>query len=127
MLQTFQSARWSAHSPLCEVLQSASVTLTCGDDASSTADAVLTTHACTVPAPGRTLQLIHSYVCALVFFSGLDFFLLCTAVNFDFIVCVATYCYALPLDMRVRLMCVIKFCLLTYSDASSDYCGCILA
>jgi len=38
----------------------------------------------------------------------------CTAINFDFISYTATYCYILQLEINVRLICVIKFYLLTY-------------
>jgi len=39
---------------------------------------------------------------------------MCTAVYFYCIFCTATYCYVLQLEMHVRLMCAIKFYLLTY-------------
>jgi len=38
---------------------------------------------------------------------------MCTATHF-FIICTATYCYVLQLEMHVHLICVIKFYLLTY-------------
>jgi len=40
---------------------------------------------------------------------------MCTAAYFDFIVFTATYCYVLQLETHVRLICAIKFYLLTYS------------
>jgi len=48
------------------------------------------------------------------FFSGLVFFLLCPAINFDFTLCTATYRYVLQLEMRARLIRAIEFYLHTY-------------
>jgi len=53
-LQTFQSDRQSTHSSLCEVLQSASVTLTSEDEASCLGDAAVAMGTCNVPITGNS-------------------------------------------------------------------------
>jgi len=57
-LQTFQSEEQSAHSDLCEILQSASVTVTCEEEPGSVDDAVLTTGTCSVPELGMVVCYI---------------------------------------------------------------------
>ena len=42
------------------------------------------------------------------------FFLFCAAINFDFMLCTATYSYVLQLEMQLRLTCAMTFHLLTH-------------
>jgi len=48
--------------------------------------------------------------------SPIEYIYICMCIDtfFVFIFCTATDCYVLQLEMRVRLICAIKFYLLTY-------------
>ena len=41
-------------------------------------------------------------------------------LNLILFFCTATYCCVLQLEMRIRLICAIKFCLLTYLFTYND-------
>ena len=45
---------------------------------------------------------------------------MCIATCFDLIVCTAAYCYVQQLEMHVRLICAVKFYLLTMAMADVD-------
>ena len=66
-LQTFQSDVQSSYSPLCEILQSASVTITDQDETTSIDDALLTTATCNIPTLGNVLPLHHLYLSVLLY------------------------------------------------------------
>ena len=62
ILQTFQSEQQSAHSSVCEVLQSSSVTVTHKDEPCFIEDASLTTGTCNITAPGKMPYIIVIFI-----------------------------------------------------------------